>query len=48
MYREFMQGKTVRKVPEDTMVEELKKEIDKLAAEMADKIAAEEAAKAVK
>ena len=31
----FMKGKTVRKVPEETMVEELKKEIDKLAAEMA-------------
>jgi (E)-4-hydroxy-3-methylbut-2-enyl-diphosphate synthase len=29
----FMKGKTVRKVPEETMVEELKKEIDKLAAE---------------
>ncbi|CAM5253417.1 4-hydroxy-3-methylbut-2-en-1-yl diphosphate synthase (flavodoxin) OS=Lysinibacillus sphaericus OX=1421 GN=ispG PE=3 SV=1 [Lysinibacillus sphaericus] len=42
----FMKGKTVRKVPEETMVEELKKEIDKLAAEMAEKRAAEEAAKA--
>jgi len=30
----FMKGKTVRKVPEKTMVEELKKEIDKLAIEM--------------
>lgn len=29
----FMKGKTVRKVPEEKMVEELKKEIDKLAAE---------------
>ncbi|MEK3953963.1 4-hydroxy-3-methylbut-2-en-1-yl diphosphate synthase [Psychrobacillus psychrotolerans] len=29
----FMKGKTVRKVPEETMVEELKVEIDKLAAE---------------
>jgi len=35
-----MKGKTVRKVPEETMVEELKKEIDKLAAEM---VAAREA-----
>ena len=33
----FMKGKTVRKVPEATMVEELKKEIDKLAAEMVEK-----------
>ncbi len=37
-----MKGKTVRKVPEETMVEELKKEIDKLAAEMEEKRAAEE------
>ena len=37
----FMKGKTVRKVPEETMVEELKKEIDKLAAEMAEKREAE-------
>lgn len=29
----FMKGKTVRKVPEETMVDELKMEIDKLAAE---------------
>ncbi|SDC32365.1 flavodoxin-dependent (E)-4-hydroxy-3-methylbut-2-enyl-diphosphate synthase [Shouchella lonarensis] len=29
----FMKGEIVRKVPEETMVEELKKEIDKLAAE---------------
>ncbi|MFJ7914644.1 MULTISPECIES: flavodoxin-dependent (E)-4-hydroxy-3-methylbut-2-enyl-diphosphate synthase [unclassified Lysinibacillus] len=42
----FMKGKTVRKVPEETMVEELKKEIDKLAAEMVEKRAAEEAEKA--
>ena len=28
-----MKGKTVRKVPEETMVDELKMEIDKLAAE---------------
>jgi len=42
----FMKGKTVRKVPEETMVEELKKEIDKLAAEMEEKRAAEEAQKA--
>jgi (E)-4-hydroxy-3-methylbut-2-enyl-diphosphate synthase len=39
----FMKGKTVRKVPEETMVEELKKEIDKLAAEMHEKIEAEKA-----
>ena len=37
----FMKGKTVRKVPEATMVEELKKEIDKLAIEMAAKREAE-------
>ena len=30
----FMKGKTVRKVPEETMVDELKKEIDRLALEM--------------
>ena len=42
----FMKGKTVRKVPEETMVEELKKEIDKLAAEMAEKREAEAKAKA--
>src|SRR5690606_3479021 len=39
----FMKGKTVRKVPEETMVEELKKEIDKLAAEMAEERAKAEA-----
>lgn len=35
----FMKGKVVRKVPEAIMVEELKKEIDILAAEMAEKMA---------
>ncbi|UCZ54535.1 flavodoxin-dependent (E)-4-hydroxy-3-methylbut-2-enyl-diphosphate synthase [Bacillus shivajii] len=33
----FRKGKTIRKVPEETMVEELKKEIDKLAAEHEEK-----------
>lgn len=33
----FMKGEIVRKVPEETMVEELKKEIDKLAAEHQEK-----------
>ncbi len=33
----FMKGKTVRKVPEETMVEELKIEIDKIAQEYYDK-----------
>ena len=33
----FMKGKTVRKVPEETMVEELKMEIDKIAAEYFEK-----------
>lgn len=41
----FMHGKTVRKVPEETMVEELKIEIDKLAQEYFDKQAAEKAEK---
>ena len=31
----FRKGQVVRKVPEETMVEELKKEIDVIAAEMA-------------
>src|SRR5690606_36136322 len=39
----FRHGKTVRKVPEETMVEELKKEIDKLAEEYYAKQAAEKA-----
>ncbi|MCS0543743.1 flavodoxin-dependent (E)-4-hydroxy-3-methylbut-2-enyl-diphosphate synthase, partial [Aeromonas veronii] len=38
----FRHGKTVRKVPEETMVEELKKEIDKLAEEYYAKQAAEQ------
>lgn len=33
----FRKGKTIRKVPEETMVEELKKEIDKLAKEYEEK-----------
>ena len=33
----FMHGKTVRKVPEETMVDELKKEIDILAEEYHEK-----------
>ena len=33
----FMKGETVRKVPEETMVDELKKEIDKLAEEYFEK-----------
>jgi (E)-4-hydroxy-3-methylbut-2-enyl-diphosphate synthase len=37
----FMHGKTVRKVPEETMVDELKMEIDKLAEEYFAKQAAE-------
>jgi (E)-4-hydroxy-3-methylbut-2-enyl-diphosphate synthase len=37
----FMKGKTVRKVPEATMVEELKIEIDKIAQEYFDKQALE-------
>ncbi|MGI2326569.1 flavodoxin-dependent (E)-4-hydroxy-3-methylbut-2-enyl-diphosphate synthase [Planococcus sp. YIM B11945] len=41
----FMHGKTVRKVPEETMVEELKIEIDKIAQEYFDKQAAEKAEK---
>ncbi|MGO1059062.1 flavodoxin-dependent (E)-4-hydroxy-3-methylbut-2-enyl-diphosphate synthase [Planococcus sp. FY231025] len=41
----FMKGKTVRKVPEETMVEELKVEIDKIAQEYFDKQAAEKAEK---
>lgn len=41
----FMKGKTVRKVPEATMVEELKVEIDKIAQEYFDKQAAEKAEK---
>ncbi|ETP67840.1 4-hydroxy-3-methylbut-2-en-1-yl diphosphate synthase [Planococcus glaciei] len=41
----FMHGKTVRKVPEETMVDELKIEIDKLAQEYFDKQAAEKAEK---
>ncbi|PID16804.1 4-hydroxy-3-methylbut-2-en-1-yl diphosphate synthase [Sporosarcina sp. P34] len=39
----FMHGKTVRKVPEETMVEELKKEIDILAEEYFEKKRQEEA-----
>ena len=38
----FMKGKTVRKVPEATMVEELKVEIDKLAEEYFEKKRQEE------
>ena len=38
----FMKGKTVRKVPEETMVEELKIEIDKLAEEYFEKKRQEE------
>jgi len=38
----FMKGKTVRKVPEETMVEELKMEIDKLAEEYFEKKRQEE------
>ncbi|WP_305792081.1 flavodoxin-dependent (E)-4-hydroxy-3-methylbut-2-enyl-diphosphate synthase [Sporosarcina sp. Te-1] len=38
----FMKGKTVRKVPEETMVEELKIEIDKIAAEYFEKKRQEE------
>ncbi|GKV54303.1 4-hydroxy-3-methylbut-2-en-1-yl diphosphate synthase (flavodoxin) [Sporosarcina sp. NCCP-2222] len=38
----FMKGKTVRKVPEETMVEELKMEIDKIAAEYFEKKRQEE------
>ncbi|MBB4825732.1 (E)-4-hydroxy-3-methylbut-2-enyl-diphosphate synthase [Sporosarcina luteola] len=38
----FMKGKTVRKVPEETMVEELKIEIDKIAAEHFEKKRQEE------
>ncbi|WP_025784763.1 MULTISPECIES: flavodoxin-dependent (E)-4-hydroxy-3-methylbut-2-enyl-diphosphate synthase [Sporosarcina] len=38
----FMHGKTVRKVPEETMVEELKMEIDKLAEEYFEKKRQEE------
>ena len=38
----FMKGKTVRKVPEATMVEELKIEIDKLAEEYFEKKRQEE------
>ncbi|PSL41188.1 4-hydroxy-3-methylbut-2-en-1-yl diphosphate synthase [Planomicrobium soli] len=41
----FMHGKTVRKVPEETMVEELKVEIDKIAKEYFEKQAAEKAEK---
>lgn len=41
----FMHGKTVRKVPEETMVDELKIEIDKLAQAYFDKQAAEKAEK---
>ena len=37
-----MKGKTVRKVPEETMVEELKIEIDKLAEEYFEKKRQEE------
>ncbi|MDE1455747.1 4-hydroxy-3-methylbut-2-en-1-yl diphosphate synthase, partial [Bacillus paralicheniformis] len=37
----FRKGEIVRKVPEETMVEELKKEIDKLAEEHYAKQAAE-------
>jgi (E)-4-hydroxy-3-methylbut-2-enyl-diphosphate synthase len=40
----FMKGKTVRKVPEETMVEELKVEIDKIAQEYFDKQAADKEA----
>ncbi len=39
----FRKGKIVRKVPEETMVEELKKEIDAIAEEYFAKKAAEEA-----
>ncbi|HLR11165.1 MAG TPA: flavodoxin-dependent (E)-4-hydroxy-3-methylbut-2-enyl-diphosphate synthase [Sporosarcina sp.] len=39
----FMKGEIVRKVPEETMVEELKKEIDKLAEEYFEKKRKEEA-----
>ncbi|WP_414042916.1 flavodoxin-dependent (E)-4-hydroxy-3-methylbut-2-enyl-diphosphate synthase [Macrococcus animalis] len=42
----FMKGKTVRKVPEETMVDELKFEIDKLAEEYFKKQAEEKAANA--
>lgn len=42
----FMKGKTVRKVPEETMVDELKIEIDKLAEEYFKKQAAEKVANA--
>ncbi|RSK30835.1 flavodoxin-dependent (E)-4-hydroxy-3-methylbut-2-enyl-diphosphate synthase [Bhargavaea beijingensis] len=38
----FMKGETVRKVPEETMVDELKKEIDKLAEEYFEKQRREE------
>ena len=38
----FMKGKTVRKVPEETMVDELKIEIDKLAEEYFEKKRQEE------
>ncbi|WKA56357.1 flavodoxin-dependent (E)-4-hydroxy-3-methylbut-2-enyl-diphosphate synthase [Planococcus shixiaomingii] len=41
----FMHGKTVRKVPEETMVDELKVEIDKIAKEYFEKQAAEKAEK---
>ncbi|MDN7240461.1 flavodoxin-dependent (E)-4-hydroxy-3-methylbut-2-enyl-diphosphate synthase [Planococcus sp. N028] len=41
----FMHGKTVRKVPEETMVDELKVEIDKIAQEYFEKQAAEKAEK---
>lgn len=44
----FMKGKTVRKVPEETMVEELKMEIDKLAEEYFKKQEAEKLANAEK
>nr|MCG0057211.1 flavodoxin-dependent (E)-4-hydroxy-3-methylbut-2-enyl-diphosphate synthase [Escherichia coli] len=40
----FRKGEIVRKVPEETMVEELKKEIDKIAAEYHAKQEAEKAA----
>lgn len=43
-----MKGKTVRKVPEETMVEELKMEIDKLAEEYFKKQEAEKLANAEK
>ncbi len=39
----FRKGQIVRKVPEETMVEELKKEIDKLAEEHYAKLEAEKA-----